>query len=198
MYGSTATEATLAEVMAEGRSFFAWQDRPVEEDLLHRLYEMVRMGPTSTNSNPTRFVFVTSPEARAGLVDAVWEGNRAKTEAAPVTVIVAQDTRFYELVPELFVHRPEVAESFAKDPKYAAETAFRNAAMQGAYMILCARALGLDCGPMSGFNAERMDQAFFPDGRWKTNFLINLGYGDRSVLFPRLPRLSFETACRIV
>ena len=191
-------ERTFAEVMSEGRSFFAWRDRPVEECLLHRLYELVRMGPTSTNSCPARFVFVTSREARARLLDTMWEGNRAKTEAASVTVIVAQDSRFYEFLPQLFVHRPEVAETYASDPDHVEDTAFRNAAMQGAYMILCARALGLDCGPMSGFYADRLNRAFFPDGRWKANFLINLGYGDRSALFPRLPRLSFETACRIL
>lgn len=198
MDGHTPADATLSEIMAEGRSFFAWMDRAVPEDMLHRLYDMVRMGPTSTNSCPARFVFVISPEARARLIDTLWDGNRAKTEAAPVTVIVAQDTRFYEALPELFVHRPEVAESYASDPAHAADTAARNTAMQGAYMILCARALGLDCGPMSGFDAANLNRAFFPDGRWTADFLINLGYGDRSALFPRLPRLPFDTACRII
>lgn len=192
------TDMTFTQVMAEGRSFFAWQDRRVDHALLRRLYDMVRMGPTSTNSCPARFVFVTTPEARARLVDTLSEGNRAKTAAAPVTVIVAQDSRFHDYLPTLFPHRPEMAEVYAAAPDHARDTAFRNSAMQGAYMILCARALGLDCGPMSGFDADRLNRAFFPDGRWTANFLINLGYGDRAALFPRQPRLSFETACRIV
>lgn len=198
MDGAKAEKAALTDLFEQGRTCSAWQDLPVSDDLLHHLYELVRMGPTSTNSNPARFVFVTGPKARKDLIATLWDGNRAKTEAAPVTAIVAQDTRFYELLPELFIHRPEVADSFAADPDYAAETAFRNTAIQGAYMIMCARALGLDCGPLSGFDAEKLNASFFPDGRWKVNFLINLGYGDRTALFPRLPRLPFETACRLV
>lgn len=181
-----------------GRTFAFWQDRKVSNTVLRELYDIMRLAPTSTNTNPGRFVFLTTPEAKAQLMPALWEANRAKVAAAPVTAIVAWDSRFYEHVPDLFTHRPEVAETFASDTVYAQETAFRNSALQGAYMMIAARLLGLDCGPLSGFDTAAVDAEFFPDGKWQTNFMINLGYGDRSQLFPRLPRLDFEVACRII
>ena len=165
---------------------------------LRRLYDIARMAPTSTNTNPGRFVFLTTPESKARVLPHLWEANRPKVAAAPVTVIVAWDRRFHDHVPDLFIHRPEVAATFADDPAYAEETAFRNSAMQGAYMIIAARMMGLDCGPLSGFDTAAVDAEFFPDGDWRTNFMINLGYGDRSQLFPRLPRLDFDTACRVL
>ena len=188
----------IETIFHAARSFAFWQDRPVPEALLHKLYDVARLGPTSTNTNPGRFVFLTTPEAKARVMPTLWEGNRAKVAAAPVTVIVAWDSRCHDHGPDLFIHRPEVAESFSSNPPYAEETAFRNSSLQGAYLIVAARALGLDCGPLSGFDPAAVDAEFFPDGHWRTNFMVNLGYGDRSQLFPRLPRLDFETACRIV
>lgn len=182
----------------EARSFNTWQDRPVEEHLLHSLYDLMRWGPTSTNSNPGRFVFLTTPEAKARLIPTLAETNVAKVEAAPVTAIVAWDRRFFDKIPELFIHRPEMAANFANNPALAQDTGFRNSALQGAYMIIAARMLGLDCGPLSGFNAQALNAEFFPEGDWAVNFLINLGYGERGDLFPRLPRLDFRSACKII
>lgn len=188
----------LDQIFLSSRSFSEWLDQPVPETTLRKLYDVARLGPTSTNCNPGRFAFVTTPQAKARLLPTLWETNRRKVETAPVTVIVAWDTRFYDHVPDLFVHRPEVAESFSSNPSYSDETAFRNSSLQGAYLITAARGLGLDCGPLSGFDNAAVDAAFFPDGRWRSNFMINLGYGDRSKLFPRLPRLDFETACQVI
>lgn len=187
----------FSEIMNEGRSLIAWQKKNIEPEILRKLYNLVKMGPTSVNSCPARFVFLTSPQAREKLIPALAEGNRPKTQTAPVTVIIAYDTQFYDYVPELFPHRPEVADGFKNSATSAEETAFRNSSLQGAYLILAARALGLDCGPMSGFDPAKVNESFFADGRWKVNFLVNLGYGDRSELFSRLPRLPFETACRV-
>lgn len=191
-------ELPLSRLLTEGRSFFEWQDRSVPEAILHRLYDLVRMGPTSTNCSPARFVFVAGVKAKARLIPCLWEGNRAKVAAAPVTVIVAFDRHFYERLGELFPHRPGIGAPMEADAALAHETALRNSSLQGGYLILAARALGLDCGPMSGFFADKLDAAFFPEGDWTVNFLCNLGYGDPANLFPRLPRLPFETACRIL
>ena len=180
------------------RTFNSWQDRPVGEETLRSLYELMRWGPTSTNSNPGRFVFLTTPEAKARLIPCLAAANIAKVEAAPVTVIVAWDRRFFDKLPELFVHRPEMAAGFAANPALTQETGLRNSALQGAYMIIAARMLGLDCGPLSGFDAPAVDAAFFPQGDWSVNFLINLGYGRKETLFPRLPRLDFHAACKLV
>lgn len=174
-----------------------WQDRAVEPALLRRLYELARMAPTSANANPGRFVFLTSPEARERLRPALSEGNVRQTMSAPVTVIVAHDLEFYEKLPVLFPHT-DARSWFAGKPDAIRTTAFRNGTLQAAYLMLAARGLGLDCGPMSGFDAQRVDDEFFPDGRWKANFLINLGYGDASHLRPRNPRLDFDEACLIL
>lgn len=189
---------TLARMFDAGRSHGAWLDKPVAPELLRRLYELVRLAPTSVNCQPARFVFVASPQAKARLLPAMFPANVEKVRTAPVTAIVATDTRYYEHLPTLFHHRPEVAASHAADPALARETALRNATLQGGYLILAARALGLDCGPMSGFDAAAVDAAFFPDGRLRSNFLVNLGHGDHGALFPRLPRLSFEQACQLL
>ncbi len=181
----------------EARTYSAFEDRPVALELLRRLYDHLKWGPTSANTCPARFVFVTSPEAKAKLVACVNEGNVAKVRSAPVTVIVAGDSRFYDELPKLYPAR-DFRTLFASDPVASADTLARNVPLQGAYMIMAARALGLDAGPMSGFDAAKVDAAFFADGRWRANFLCNLGYGSAAGLHPRNPRLSFAEACCIV
>lgn len=191
-------DAVLERMFIAGRSHGHWLARPVPEALLLQVYDLARLAPTSVNCQPARFVFVTSPEARARLLPAIAPANVEKVRTAPVTAIVATDSRFYEHLPRLFHHRPEVAGLFADNALLARETADRNATLQGGYFILAARALGLDCGPMSGFDAAKVDAAFFPDGRLRSNFLVNLGYGDPEKLFPRLPRLSGDEACQFL
>jgi 3-hydroxypropanoate dehydrogenase len=173
---------------------------PVTDDQLRALFELARLGPTTFNSQPGRFVFVRSKEAKEKLAPALTPANLDKTMAAPVTAIVAYDLRFYENLPKTFPHRPEANKAFMGDEKlaHAERTALRNSSLQGAYLIVAARAMGFDCGPMSGFDNAKVDAAFFPDGRWKSNFLCNLGHGDPAKLAPRNPRLGFDEACRIV
>ena len=172
----------------------------VTDDQLRALYDLAKWGPTTLNSQPGRFVFVRSKEAKEKLAPALSPGNLDKTMAAPVTALIAYDAQFYDNLPRTFPHRPEANKAFMGDEKatYANVTALRNSSLQGAYMIIAARALGLDCGPMSGFDNAKVDAAFFPDGRWKSNFLCNLGRGDPAKVAPRNPRLTFEEACRIV
>ncbi len=155
------------------------------------------MGPTSANSSPGRFVFLTTPEAKERLVPALMPTNVDKTRNAPVNVIVASDTEFYNHLPKLFPQR-DMKGAFSSNPAFIEETMMRNGSLQGAYFIIAARALGLDCGPMSGFDKEKVNKEFFPDGKWKANFLCNLGHGDASKLFPRNPRLDFEEACNVL
>jgi 3-hydroxypropanoate dehydrogenase len=155
------------------------------------------MAPTSANGSPARFVFLTTPEAKRRLRPALAPLNVEKTMAAPVTAIIAWDTEFYDHLPKLFPHA-DMRSYFVGNPALIEETGFRNGSLQGGYFILAARAVGLDCGPMSGFDAEKVNAEFFPDGKWKVNFLCNLGYGDKSKLYPRNPRLSFEEACRVL
>ena len=170
----------------------------VSDELLHQLYDLLKWGPTTANSCPARFVFVKSAEAKGKLGPALDEGNYKKTMAAPVTVIVAYDTAFFEKMPYLFPHT-DAKGWFDTKPKEAIETiCLRNGSLQGAYLLLAARALGLDCGPMSGFDNAKVDEAFFAGTSWKSNFLVNLGYGDASKLFPRSPRLAFDEAARII
>ena len=187
----------LAQLFNQARTFSAWQNKAVSTELLHQLYELVKYAPTSANSSPARFVFVTSPDAKAKLKPALAEGNIEKTMSAPVTVIVAADYQFYEQLPQLF---PQVdAKSwFVGNQGLIDSTAFRNSSLQGAYLIMAARALGLDTGAMSGFDNAAVDAAFFAGTSVKSNFLINLGYGDVEKLHPRNPRLSFEQAALIV
>ena len=190
-------DAEVAAMLFEdARTHQAWTARPVPDDLLVELYERLRWAPTSINSNPGRFVFVKSSEAKQRLAAHLMPMNLDKTLAAPVCAIVAKDIRFYDLMPQLFPGRP-VSGGVEANPALADTTATRNATLQGAYLILAARSLGLDCGPMSGFNQATLDADFFPDGRWKSDFLVNLGYGDSQGLRPRNPRLDFQQACVI-
>lgn len=196
---STVLDQTALDALFyNARTHHAWQPKPVSESQLRQLYELTKMGPTSMNSSPARFVFITSDEARENLKPALMEGNVEQTMRAPVTVIVAYDSRFYEHLPNLFPHAKGAASKFADNPSLAESAAFRNGSLQGAYLIMAARALGLDCGPMSGFNNAKVDEIFFPDGRWKSNFLVNIGYGDPAKLYSRGPRLEFEEACVVV
>lgn len=184
----------LAALFTEARTHNGWSDQPVTDAELQKIYELTRMGPTSANCSPARFVFVRSTEAKEKLRPALSSGNLEKTMAAPVTVIAAIDGQFFEKLPELFPHA-DAKSWFTSSPAVAEETAFRNGTLQSGYLILAARSLGLDTGPMSGFDKAKVDEAFFAGTSWKSNFLINLGHGDPSKLFGRLPRLSFEEAC---
>jgi 3-hydroxypropanoate dehydrogenase len=190
--------AALDILFRTARTHNGWQDRPVGDDLLRQIYDLMKMGPTSANISPARIVFVRSPEAKARLKPALSPGNLDKTMAAPVTAIIAYDLKFFDHLPKLFPHNPDARNWFANDPKAAEVAAFRNGSLQGAYFILSARSLGLDCGPMSGFDNAKVDAAFFPDGSVKSNFLCNLGYGDPAKLFPRSPRLDFAEACKVL
>ena len=186
-------EAALDQLFRTARTRNAWLPRPVPEALLREIYELAKWGPTSANVSPGRFLFLTSEAAKARLSPHLSSNNRAKTLAAPVTAIVAYDTAFAAQIPRLFPHNPG-AQAWFKEPAMAAETAFRNGSLQGAYLMLAARALGLDCGPMSGFDREGVDREFFAGSTWRANFLCNLGYGSDEGLFERLPRLLFEQA----
>lgn len=190
-------ETTLRRLFLNARTHNAWQDRPIPEATLRRLWDLARMPPTSANCSPMRVVFATSAAAKEALRPALMEGNRDKVMAAPVTAIIAYDTRFTELLPKLFPHT-NAREWFEGNDALMHETAFRNGTLQGAYLMLAARALGLDCGPMSGFDKAMVDAAFFPDGRFRSNFLCSLGHGDPAGLHPRSPRLDFEEACTVV
>jgi 3-hydroxypropanoate dehydrogenase len=190
-------DAALDTVFRAARTHNAWQAKPVGDALLQAIWELAKMPPTSANCSPARILFVRSPEAKARLVPLLLEGNRAKTAQAPVTAIIGYDLEFYEKLPRLFPHADARA-WFAGNPELIRTTAFRNGSLQGAYLILAARAIGLDCGPMSGFDNAAVDAAFFPDGNIKSNFLCSLGYGEPAGLHPRNPRLEFAEACRIV
>ena len=188
---------SLDQIFREARTYSAWLPEPVPLELLREAYNLARLGPTSANSVPARFVFVVSPEAKARLLPTLSSGNVEKTRAAPVTAIMAWDTEFYESLPRLFPHK-DMRTTFLDKPELIQETAFRNSTLEAAYFIIAARALGLDCGPMSGFDAAKVNAGFFPDGKWRANFLCNLGYGDRSRLHPRNPRLDFDEACVVL
>ncbi len=191
-------QAALNQLFLDAHTNNAWQDRSVPDELLHRLYNTFRMGPTSANCCPARIVFVKSKEAKEKLKPSLAEGNRIKSMAAPVTAIISYDMRFYEQVPKLFPNSPTMRAAFEKDEQTIFTHAFRNGTLQGAYLIIAARALGLDCGPMSGFDNAMMDQIFFAGTAVKSNFLCNLGYGDPSGIYPRNPRLEFDEACSII
>lgn len=191
-------DSALDILFRDARSHNGWRAEPVPEAVLRDVYDIARMGPTSANCSPMRIVFVTSPAGKAKLAPALSAGNQAKTAAAPVTAIVAYDLAFYESLPQLFPHEPDAKSWFTGSEAHIQTTAMRNGTLQGAYLMLAARALGLDCGPMSGFDHAKVDEAFFEGTAWRSNFLCNLGYGDPSKLFGRLPRLSFDEACRVV
>lgn len=195
-HGSLADEA-LDQLFRAARTHNGWRDRPVPEALLRQAVELAKMGPTSVNTQPMRVVFVTSAEGKAKLKPTLAPGNLEKTMAAPVTAIVAADHSFPELLPRLFPH-VDAKPWFAGKDAFIADTAYRNSTLQGAYLMLALRSLGLDVGPMSGFDAAKLDEAFFAGTTIKSNFLINIGYGDESKLFPRSPRLAFDEIARIV
>jgi 3-hydroxypropanoate dehydrogenase len=187
----------LDQIFREARTHNVWLPQPVPAELLRQAYELAALGPTSANTTPARYVFLTTLQAKERLRPALAPANVDKTMAAPVTVIVAWDTEFHEKLPKLFPHK-DMRSVFLGKPDLIEATAFRNGSLEGAYFILAARALGLDCGPMSGFDAAKVNAEFFPDGKWKSNFLCNLGYGDPTKLFPRNPRLSFDEACLVL
>ena len=191
------SEPALAQLFTEARTRNAWSDRPVPEELLRKLYDLTKFGPTAVNATPARFVFVTSPEAKARLAPLMSDGNREKTLQAPVNVIIGHDIEFHETLPTLFPHAPGARDWFA-DEAGRRETAFRNGSLQGGYFLLAARALGLDVGPMSGFDPAGVKAEFFPGSTVEPNFIVNLGYGTDENLFPRSPRLGFEEAASIL
>ncbi|PKM03738.1 MAG: malonic semialdehyde reductase [Gammaproteobacteria bacterium HGW-Gammaproteobacteria-6] len=190
-------EQALAQLFADARTHNAWQQREVSEAQLQAIYDAMKWAPTSANCSPARIVFVKSADGKQKLAPALAEGNLAKTLAAPVTAIIGSDYAFHEKLPYLFPHA-DAKSWFDGNQPLIDTTAFRNSSLQGAYLMLAARALGLDCGPMSGFDNAKVDAAFFAGTDIRSNFLINLGYGDPSALFPRSPRLSFAEACQIV
>jgi 3-hydroxypropanoate dehydrogenase len=187
----------LDQLFREARTHSTWLPEPVPVELLYKAYELARLGPTGANGSPARFVFLTTPGAKARLKPVLATGNVDKTMAAPVTVIIAWDTEFHEKLPRLFP-QADVRSYFVGNKPLIEENAFRNSSLQAAYFILAARALGMDCGPMSGFDADKLNAEFFPDGKWKVNLLCNLGYGDPSKLHPRNPRLNFEETSLIL
>jgi 3-hydroxypropanoate dehydrogenase len=195
-HNAPVSDAVLDQLFRDARTHNGWLDRPVTDDQLHALYDLWKMGPTSANCSPARVVFVRSPEAKKKLEPALSENNRAKTMAAPVVAIVGIDYAFYEKLPVLFPHA-DAKSWFVGNQPMIDDAAFRNGSLQGAYLILAARALGIDTGPMSGINKGVIDQAFFAGTPLKTNFICSLGYGDPSKLFGRSPRLPFDEACRI-
>jgi len=202
----------IDKLFYNARTHSAWTDKPITDEILRELYDALKLGPTSANSSPARFVFIRSAKAKERLRPSLAPGNVAKTMAAPVTVIVAYDLQFHDKLPKLFPHSPAMHKLFLANPALVEVTARRNSSLQGAYLMIVARALGLDCGPMSGFDNAKLDeeffgagkecegceQEFFPAGHVKSNFLCNLGYGDPSKLLPRSPRLEFNEACTLM
>jgi 3-hydroxypropanoate dehydrogenase len=205
-------DRALDVLFREARTHDKWQSRPLPDGTLRELYDVLKWAPTSANAEPARFAFLRSKEAKERLRPALAPLNVDKTMTAPVTVIVAYDVKFYVQLPKLFPHNPGMAKLFEDNPEMVESTARRNSSLQGAYLIMAARALGLDAGPMSGFDNAKVDeeffaagkpcfgcdQEFFPEGHVKSNFLVNLGYGDASALRPRLPRLAFNEACSLL
>ncbi len=194
---SKIDQSALDQLFYKARTANGFIDKPVPEALLREVYDIAKMGATSMNTQPTRYVFLNSAQARARLLPAMSPGNLEKTKVAPVTVIVATDTRFFEHMPQIW-HKPEGKAMFEGNVPMAQATATRNGTLGGAYFMIAARAVGLDCGPMSGVDLAKVNAEFFADGRYQANFLINLGYGDDSLLFDRNPRLTFEQACSIL
>jgi 3-hydroxypropanoate dehydrogenase len=192
----TLPDAALDQIFRTARTYRSWRDQPVSDETLRAIYDLMKWGPTSSNSSPARIVFVKSLAAKERLKPALDAGNVVQTMAAPATAILAYDLEFYTRMAVLSP-RTDVKSTFVEHPALTLETAMRNGSLQGAYLILAARATGLDCGPMSGFDNAKVDAAFFPGGTVKSNFLCNLGYGDPEKLRPRAPRLIFEEACRI-
>lgn len=192
------TESALDLIIREARSHNGWLDKPIDDDVLTQLYNIVKMGSTSMNTCPTRFIFVRTAAGKERLKKCLAPLNVNKVLSAPVTVIIAHDMRFYQHMPKLFAHNPGAQKLFENNEKMVASTAFRNGTIQGAYLMIAARALGLDIGPMSGFNNQACDDEFFADTEIKSNFLCSLGYGDTSKIFQRLPRFDFDEVCQLI
>jgi len=194
------SDEALDILFRNARTHNVWLDQPVADDTLHQIYDLMKWGPTSANSSPSHILFLRTPDAKRRLAPALSPNNLDKTMKAPVTAIIAYDLKFHERLPRLFPNNPDAKNWFANSAELAQITAFRNSSIQGGYFILAARARGLDCGPMSGFDNAKADQEFFggPDGSIKSNFLCNLGYGDATKLFPRNPRLDFDEACKVL
>lgn len=190
-------KAGLEQIFLSARTHNAWLEKPVSDELLVELVDIMKLGPTAANASPARIVFVKSAEAKARLKPLLSDGNKDKSMSAPVTAIIGQDLEFYEKLPQLFPHA-DAKSWFVGNPENISETAFRNSSLQGAYLIIAARALGLDCGPMSGFDVAGVTAEFFAGTPVKANFICNLGYGDVAALKPRLPRLSFDELAKIV
>ena len=195
--GKRLAPEALDQLFLEARTYVAWRPEPVSHETLKELYRLARMGPTSANASPARFVFITSTRGKERLLPALMPGNLDKTRSAPVTAIIAWDVEFYERLPHLMPFG-DFRSYFVGNQPLIDETGMRNSSLQAAYFILAARSLGLDCGPMSGFDADKLNAEFFPDGKWKVNLLCNLGYGDPEKLYPRAPRLEFDEACQIL
>jgi 3-hydroxypropanoate dehydrogenase len=209
---ATIPDSALDQIFRSARSHNAWLDRPVSDDTLRQLYDLLKWAPTSANTSPARFVFLRSKQAKERLRSALAPGNVEKTMSAPVTVIVAYDLLFFEKLPRLFPHNPGMRTLYMTNPQLVETTARRNSSLQGAYLMIAARAVGLDVGPLSGFDNAKVDeeffgageecegceQEFFPAGHVRSNFLCNLGYGDTSKLMPRLPRLEFGDVCTLL
>ncbi|MQP66995.1 malonic semialdehyde reductase [Niveispirillum sp. SYP-B3756] len=193
----TLDQAGAELLFTQARTHNAWLDRPVDPALLQQIHDLLKWGPTSANCSPLRVLFLASAEAKEKLRPVLSQGNLAKTMAAPVVAVLAYDNQFYDHLPRLFPHT-DARSWFTGDPAVAAATAFRNGTLQAGYFILAARAVGLDCGPMSGFDAGQVNASFFPDGRYQVNFLCNLGYGDPAGLHPRSPRFDFADVCQIL
>jgi 3-hydroxypropanoate dehydrogenase len=191
-------QAALDQLFHDARTHSTWLDQPITDETLRAVYDLMKQGPTSMNCTPARILFLRTREAKERLRPFLMQGNVDKTMIAPATAIVAYDLKFYDLLPKLFPHFPGAREMFANAPALADITAMRNGTLQGGYFILAARAMGLDCGPMSGFDNAKVDAEFFAGESVKSNFLCNLGYGDASKLFPRNPRLEFEEACKLL
>ena len=194
----TIDQNAMNALFNEARTANGFIDKAVPTELLHKVYDLAKMGSTSMNCQPARYIFLTTPAAKERVLPAMSPGNLDKTKGAPVTVIIATDNQFYENMPKVFPNKPDAKEMFAGNAGLAAGTATRNGTLGGAYFMIAAKAHGLDCGPMSGFDAAKVNQEFFPDGRFSVNFIVNLGYIDASKLFPRTPRLSFDEACQIL
>lgn len=191
-------QACLDQIFLNARTHSNWHDRKVEPETLQKIYDIMKWGPTSGNCCPVRLLFVMTPEAKEKLLPCMDKGNVEKTKTAPVTAIIAQDMRFFEKLSKLAPHMKDPKAAYEGKEALVRETAFRNSSLQGAYFIIAARAVGLDCGPMSGFDKQKVDETFFAGTNWKSNFVCNLGYGIPEKVHPRAPRLDFDEACRIV
>lgn len=196
MAGSPLTEQAMRQIFSDARTHSAWLNEPVDDAVLKKIYDLMKFGPTSANCCPLRIVFVKTKEGKERLRPALSEGNIEKTMAAPVTVIFAQDMKFYDHLPKLFPHA-DARSWFAGNDALISGTAARNSSLQGAYFMIAARAYGLDCGPMSGFDLAKVDAEFFTGTSFRANFICNLGYGDKTKLHPRSPRFNFEDVCKI-